>query len=238
MATLRDLIGDHHRIVFFGGAGMSTESGIPDFRSAAGLYTTHAGSSHPPEYLLSHSCWADDPLAFYEFYRASMLHPDARPNAGHRALARLESQGRLTAVITQNIDGLHQAAGSQVVLELHGSVHRNSCHRCGRQFGLDAILGSSGIPTCECGGTIKPDVVLYEEPLEARTVDAAVDHVMDADLIIVGGTSLNVYPAAGLLDYFAGDALVLINQTTTPRDDIATLVIRESLGAVLDQAID
>ncbi|HNV10857.1 MAG TPA: NAD-dependent protein deacylase [Propionibacteriaceae bacterium] len=238
METLHDLVQRHERVVFFGGAGMSTESGIPDFRSAAGLYASGIGAPHPPEYLLSHECWVDSPADFYAFYRTSMLYPDAQPNAGHRALARLEEQGRLTAVITQNIDGLHQAAGSQVVLELHGSVHRNTCVRCRRVYGLEAILASTGIPTCICGGTIKPDVVLYSEPLDARTVDAAVQHVRDADLLVVGGTSLAVYPAAGLLDYFRGDSLVLINKTATPVDDAATLVIRDNLAAVLDAAID
>ena len=236
-SELSEIIENSNRIVFFGGAGVSTESGIPDFRSGGGLYSRSTGTQYRPEEVLSHSFFMRHTGEFYDYYRGHLLYPDARPNAAHLALARLEQQGKLTAVITQNIDGLHQAAGSQTVLELHGSVHRNTCLRCGRRFGLDAILGSTGVPTCECGGIIKPDVVLYEEALDPAVMDAAVDHLGRADTLIVGGTSLVVYPAAGLVHAFGGDQLVLINKEATGYDRLATLVIHEAIGETLGAVI-
>ncbi len=224
-------------MVFLGGAGVSTESGIPDFRSATGLYATGVGG-RSPEYMLSASCLAHEPEAFYEFYRAHLLHPQARPNAAHLALAELERRGLLTAVVTQNIDGLHQQAGSRRVLELHGSVHRNHCVRCKETYGLDFILGTRGVPHCPaCGGLVRPHVVLFGEGLDDDTVEAAIRAIGDADCLIVGGTSLNVYPAAGLLDFFGGPNLVLVNKTPTPYDHRATLVERGSIGQVLSDAL-
>lgn len=235
---LSDLLARSHRIVFLGGAGVSTASGIPDFRSAAGLYATASGGRFPPEYLLSHTCFVRSPEDFFAFYRAHLLHPDAVPNAAHRALAALEDRGRLSAVITQNIDGLHQAAGSRTVWELHGSVHRNTCVRCGARYGLRWVLGTVGVPLCpSCGGIVRPDVVLYEEPLDPGVWAAAVGAIEDADCLIVGGTSLNVYPAAGLVDHYAGDRLVLINRTPTPYDRRADLVLRADLGTELAAAV-
>ena len=219
------------RMVFFGGAGVSTESGIPDFRSVDGLY--RQTWREPPETILSHSFFLEDPQEFYRFYRAKMLAPDARPNAAHRALARLEELGKLTAVVTQNIDGLHQAARSRRVLELHGSVHRNHCMACGRPYGLQAILESEGVPRCGCGGIIKPDVVLYEEPLDQGIMDQAVEEIEKADLLLVGGTSLGVYPAAGLLRFFRGNTLAVINRTPTPLDGEADLLFTGKIGEVL-----
>ncbi len=235
--TLREILRDSDRIVFFGGAGVSTESGIPDFRSGGGLYDRDANTRHAPEEVLSHSFFVRHPAEFYDYYRTNLLHPEAEPNAAHRALARLEATGKLTAVITQNIDGLHQAAGSTRVIELHGSVHRNNCSRCGRAYGLGKILGSPGVPTCECGGVIKPDVVLYEEALDAQVLASAADQVGAADTLIVGGTSLVVQPAAGLVHAFGGDRLVLINQQPTAYDRLATLVIRDPIGVVLGAAV-
>lgn len=237
ISELRRIIADAKRIVFFGGAGTSTESGIPDFRSAGGLYRRSTGTFTAPEEVLSHRFFVHHAAEFFDFYRAHLLYPDARPNAAHLALARLEARGQLTAVITQNIDGLHQAAGSRNVLELHGSVHRNRCQLCGRRFGLEAITGSVGVPECECGGTIKPEVVLYEEALDANVLDAAVAHLAAADTLIVGGTSLVVYPAAGLVREFGGRELVLINKEPTGYDDLATLVLREPIGEALGAAV-
>lgn len=219
------------KIVFFGGAGVSCESGIPDFRSADGLYSQQY--AYPPEVILSHTFFMREPEEFFRFYRAKMLYPEAKPNAAHRALARLEARGKLTGVVTQNIDGLHQAAGSKRVWELHGSVHRNRCMRCGRAYGLDAVLESEGVPRCACGGIIKPDVVLYEESLDGRVLDGAVAAIRAADTMLVGGTSLNVYPAAGLLRYFRGGELVVINKTPTPADGTATLVLQGEIGKIL-----
>ena len=219
------------KIVFFGGAGVSCESGIPDFRSADGLYSQQY--AYPPEVILSHTFFMREPEEFFRFYRAKMLYPEAKPNAAHRALARLEAQGKLTGVVTQNIDGLHQAAGSKRVWELHGSVHRNRCMRCGRAYGLDAVLESEGVPRCACGGIIKPDVVLYEESLDGRVLDGAVAAIRAADTMLVGGTSLNVYPAAGLLRYFRGGELVVINKTPTPADGTATLVLQGEIWKIL-----
>ena len=231
LEELQRLVDGSDNIVFFGGAGVSTESGIPDFRSVDGLY--HQKYDYPPETIISHSFFLENPQEFYRFYRDRMLYPAAEPNAAHRALAELEAAGRLRGVITQNIDGLHQRAGSKTVLELHGSVHRNRCLRCGRQFGLHAILEGRGIPLCPCGGMIKPEVVLYEEALEDRVLRRSVELISQAEILIVGGTSLAVYPAAGLLDYFRGKKLVLINKSATPADGRADLLICDKLGEVL-----
>ena len=232
LETLKTWIGEAKRGVFFGGAGVSTESGIPDFRSETGIYNKKY--PYPAETMLSHSFYAHRTPEFFDFYRNVMLYPDAQPNAAHRCLARLEREGKLAAVVTQNIDGLHQKAGSRTVYELHGSVLRNFCTKCGAAYGLDFILGTQGVPKCEkCGGTVKPDVVLYEEGLDSDTVSGAVSAIRHADLLIVGGTSLAVYPAAGLIDYYRGKRLVLINLQATPYDDRADLVIHDKLGAVL-----
>ena len=231
---LKSWIEESGNIVFFGGAGVSTESGIPDFRSQDGLY--HQQYDYPPEEILSHSFYMKNPEEFYRFYRNKMLAPGAKPNKAHLALAKLEREGRLKAVITQNIDGLHQAAGSREVLELHGSVHRNHCLRCGKFYGLEAIENSSGIPRCSCGGMIKPDVVLYEEGLDMDVLNRAVNYISRADVLIVGGTSLTVYPAAGLIDYYRGHKLVLINLDATALDSRADLVISGKIGEVLGEA--
>lgn len=236
-AELRRIIEQSRRIVFFGGAGVSTESGIPDFRSGDGLYSRSTGTSYAPEEVLSGSFFRAHTEEFFGYYRSHLLYPDAGPNPAHLALARLEEAGKLTAVITQNIDGLHQAAGSRTVLELHGSVYRNRCQRCGRRYGLDVILGGTGIPRCECGGVIKPEVVLYEEALNPDVMAAAVEHLATADTLIVGGTSLVVYPAAGLVHAFGGDQLVLINKEPTGYDHLATLVIHEPIGETLGAAV-
>ena len=228
--TLRELVNASSSIVFFGGAGVSTESGIPDFRSTGGLY--HQEWSYPPEVILSHSFYKSNPEEFFRFYRAKLLAPDAKPNAAHKKLAQWEKEGRLKAVVTQNIDGLHQAAGSRNVLELHGSVHRNFCERCGKFYGLDHILHTEGVPRCDCGGIIKPDVVLYEEGLNEDTLHAAVRTISEADLMMIGGTSLNVWPAAGLINYYRGNRLVLINKSAVGRDLDAALVITEPIGEV------
>lgn len=227
---LKEWIETCDNIVFFGGAGVSTESGIPDFRSVDGLY--HQQYDYPPETIISHSFYRRNPEEFYRFYRQKMLFPDAKPNAAHLALAELERQGKLKAVITQNIDGLHQAAGSREVLELHGSVHRNYCTRCGEFYSLEDIMRMPGIPRCSCGGIIKPDVVLYEESLNQATLGKAVSYIRQADMLIVGGTSLTVYPAAGLIDDYFGRKLVLINRSVTPMDGRADLVIGGNIGEV------
>lgn len=227
----KEIINKYDNIVFFGGAGVSTESGIPDFRSVDGLY--HQEYAYPPETILSHSFYRSHTEEFYRFYRKKMLFLDAKPNAAHRKLAQLEAQGKLRAVITQNIDGLHQAAGSKVVLELHGSVLRNYCENCGTFHDVHYILNSTGIPKCEkCGGFVKPDVVLYEEGLDQKTLNAAINYIHNADVLIIGGTSLAVYPAAGLINYFKGDKLVVINKSSTPRDNHADLLIQEAIGKV------
>lgn len=221
-------------IVFFGGAGVSTESGIPDFRSVDGLY--HQKYDYPPETILSHTFYMRNTEEFYRFYREKMLCPDAQPNMTHKKLAMLERAGKLKAVITQNIDGLHQAAGSKNVLELHGSVHRNYCRKCGKNFNADYILNSKDIPLCDiCSGQIKPDVVLYEEGLNQQTLEDAVFYISHADMLIIGGTSLAVYPAAGLIDYYRGNKLVLINKSTTPMDGRANLVIQAGLGEIFEK---
>ncbi len=230
---LKELTDSSHRIVFFGGAGVSTESGIPDFRSTGGLY--HQEWKYPPEVILSHTFYESNPEEFFRFYRAKMLAPEAKPNAAHCKLAEWEQQGKLSAIVTQNIDGLHQAAGSHRVLELHGSVHRNYCERCGKFYDLDFILHSTGVPRCDCGGIVKPDVVLYEEGLDQNTLDGSVRAIAEADLLIIGGTSLNVYPAAGLINYYRGRDLVLINKSAVARDLSAGLVITDLIGEVLSQ---
>lgn len=232
---LKSWIGESGNIVFFGGAGVSTESGIPDFRSVDGLYNQQY--DYPPETIISHSFYRRNPEEFYRFYKNRMLFPDAAPNAAHLALARLEQSGKLRAVITQNIDGLHQAAGSKNVLELHGSVHRNYCTRCGKLYSLKEIMEMDGVPHCECGGVIKPDVVLYEEGLDQGVLQMAVSAIRHADVLIIGGTSLTVYPAAGLIDYYQGNKLVLINKSVTPLDDRADLVISGKIGEVFAQII-
>jgi len=232
LARLQQWVNESGYIVFFGGAGVSTESGIPDFRSTDGLYNQQY--DYPPETILSHTFFERRTEEFYRFYRAKMLCLDAQPNAAHLKLAELEAAGKLKAVITQNIDGLHQAAGSREVLELHGSVHRNYCTQCGKFFSAEDILHSKGVPKCDaCGGLVKPDVVLYEEGLDGPTLERAVGHIRRADLLIIGGTSLAVYPAAGLVNYYRGDRLVLINKTPTPYDANADLVISGAIGAVL-----
>lgn len=233
LEQLREWVKGSDNIVFFGGAGVSTESGIPDFRSVDGLY--HQQYDFPPETILSHTFYRQNPEEFYRFYRAKMLCLDARPNAAHRKLAQWEQEGKLRAVVTQNIDGLHQAADSKVVLELHGSVLRNYCERCGASYSAEFILHSEGVPVCECGGSIKPDVVLYEEGLDQKTLSDAVRYIREADVLIVGGTSLAVYPAAALLDYYRGNKLVLVNKTPTPRDSIADLVVKGSIGEIFSR---
>ena len=230
--TLQKMVSESSRIVFFGGAGVSTESGIPDFRSQDGLY--HQKYDYPPETILSHTFFVRHPEEFFRFYRDKMLSLDAKPNAAHLKLAEWERQGRLLAVVTQNIDGLHQAAGSQRVYELHGSIHRNTCLSCGRHYGPEYIRDSEGpVPLCSCGGRIKPDVVLYEEGLDNDVLSGAIHAIRQADLMIVAGTSLTVYPAAGLISYFRGNRLVLINRDATPMDAQCDLVIHDSVGKVL-----
>lgn len=227
---LKEIIEGSNNIVFFGGAGVSTESGIPDFRSTDGLY--HQQYDYPPETILSHTFFRRNPEEFFRFYRNKMLALDAKPNAAHLKLAQWEREGKLKAVITQNIDGLHQAAGSRKVLELHGSVLRNYCEKCGRFYDARYILNSEGVPRCECGGSIKPDVVLYEESLDMNVMQEAVSFISQADVLIIGGTSLVVYPAAGLIDYYRGNKLVLVNKTPTARDSIADLVVAGSIGEI------
>ena len=231
--ALRQWVAESESIVFFGGAGVSTESGIPDFRSVDGLY--HQKFQYPPETILSHSFYVRRKAEFYDFYRAKMLAPWAEPNAAHRKLAQWEQEGRLKAVITQNIDGLHQKAGSREVLELHGSVLRNYCRRCGKFYGVEAVANSTGIPRCTCGGVIKPDVVLYEESLDEQVMDKALDYIAHADVLIIGGTSLVVYPAAGLVRYYRGSKLVVINKDATGIDSSADLCINAPIGQVLSQ---
>lgn len=234
LEQLQKIIADSDNIVFFGGAGVSTESGIPDFRSVDGLY--HQKYDYPPETILSHSFYMSKTEEFYRFYRDKMLCLTAKPNAAHRKLAELEQAGKLKAVVTQNIDGLHQAAGSKVVLELHGSVHRNYCRRCRKLFDAEYILHSAGIPSCDaCGGQIKPDVVLYEEGLDQKTLEEAVRYISEADALIIGGTSLAVYPAAGLIDYYRGNKLVLVNKSATPMDARADLLVQDSIGEIFSK---
>lgn len=233
LEQLKTWIAESDNIVFFGGAGVSTESGIPDFRSVDGLYNQQY--DYPPETIISHSFYRRNPEEFYRFYKNKMLFPKARPNEAHLVLARLEREGKLRAVITQNIDGLHQAGGSKEVMELHGSVHRNYCTRCGRFYGLGELLAMDGVPRCECGGIIKPDVVLYEEGLDQEILQKSVSYIRHADVLIVGGTSLTVYPAAGLIDYYQGHKLVLINKSVTPMDSRADLIISGKIGELFSQ---
>ena len=231
--ALKKLVDGSDNMVFFGGAGVSTESGIPDFRSTNGLY--HQEWKYPPEVILSHTFYESNPEEFFRFYRAKLLITGVRPNAAHEKLAQWEREGKLKAIVTQNIDGLHQAAGSSNVLELHGSVHRNYCEKCGKFYSFEDILHSEGVPHCTCGGRIKPDVVLYEEGLDQRTIASAVNAIANADLLIIGGTSLNVYPAAGLINYYRGHQLVLINKSAVARDLAANLVITDPIGEVFSQ---
>lgn len=231
LEQLQKLISESGNIVFFGGAGVSTESGIPDFRSVDGLY--HQSYKYPPETMLSHTFFVKHTQEFFDFYRAKMICLSAKPNAAHKKLAELEQAGKCKAVITQNIDGLHQMAGSKNVLELHGSVHRNYCQRCHKEYDAKFMLESTGVPTCSCGGIIKPDVVLYEEGLNQHTVNSAVEAIENADVLIIGGTSLAVYPAAGLIDYYPGHKLVLINKDATPLDSRADLLVQGKIGEVL-----
>ena len=231
--TLQQWIDESCAIVFFGGAGVSTESGIPDFRSVDGLYNQKY--AWPPEQILSRTFFDARPEEFYRFYRDKMLCLDAQPNAAHKKLAELEAAGRLRSVVTQNIDGLHQLAGSKRVWELHGSVHRNYCMKCRRPFAVTEIKEGTGVPRCACGGTVKPDVVLYEEGLDSATIEGAVADIQAADLLIIGGTSLAVYPAAGLINYYQGSRLVLINKSPTPYDNRASLAINLPIGEVLGQ---
>lgn len=233
LETLKKWIDESDNIVFFGGAGVSTESGIPDFRSTDGLYNQKY--DYPPETILSHTFFCSRTEEFYRFYRDKMLYLDAEPNGAHKKLAQWESEGKLKAVITQNIDGLHQKAGSVNVLELHGSVLRNYCEDCGEFYDVETVKDAEGVPACSCGGTIKPDVVLYEEGLDNKTLTSAVRYIQEADVLIVGGTSLAVYPAAALIDYYQGKKLVLVNKTPTPKDEVADLVVQGSIGQIFEK---
>jgi len=233
LETLKQWVEESNNIVFFGGAGVSTESGIPDFRSTDGLYNQEY--DYPPETILSHTFYRRNPQEFFRFYKNKMLYLDAEPNAAHKKLAEWESRGKLKAIVTQNIDGLHQKAGSQKVYELHGSVLRNYCEECGKFFGVEAVKNAEDVPYCECGGMIKPDVVLYEEGLDQRTIEESVRAIQNADMLIIGGTSLAVYPATGLIDYYSGNKLVLVNKTPTPRDGMADLVVHGSIGEIFSQ---
>ena len=230
---LKKIVNDSNNIVFFGGAGVSTESGIPDFRSVDGLYNQKY--DYPPETILSHTFYRRKTEEFYRFYKDKMICLTAKPNAAHKKLAQWEQEGKLKAVVTQNIDGLHQMAGSKKVLELHGSVLRNYCEDCGQFYDAEFILNSQGVPRCQCGGGIKPDVVLYEEGLDNFILQESIRCISEADVLIVGGTSLAVYPAAGLIDYYRGNKLILVNKTPTPRDDIANLVVQGSIGEIFSQ---
>jgi len=230
---LQSIVDESDNIVFFGGAGVSTESGIPDFRSVDGLYNQKY--KYPPETIISHSFYRRNPEEFYRFYKDKMLFPEAKPNKAHMKLAELEAAGKLKAVITQNIDGLHQMAGSRRVIELHGSVHRNYCERCHKFYDLRYVIDAPGVPKCSCGGTIKPDVVLYEEGLNNQDIEDAIRYISEADTLIIGGTSLVVYPAAGLIRYFRGRHLVVINMSPTQSDREADLLITDKIGSVLDQ---
>ena len=231
LEMLKKWVEESRSIVFFGGAGVSTESGIPDFRGVDGLYRQKY--AYPPETILSHEFLLQHPEEFYRFYREKILILNARPNPAHEKLAQWEREGRLRTVITQNIDGLHQAAGSKRVLELHGSIHRNHCTRCGKFYTAEQIAATTGVPRCDCGGTIRPDVVLYGESLDEKVLRASMDALAHADLLIVGGTSLSVYPAAGLIDLYPGDRLALLNRTPTPRDSRANLILREPIGQIM-----
>ncbi len=235
---LKKMVDDSNNIVFFGGAGVSTESDIPDFRSATGIYSGRDEMEYPPEYLLSRTFFYREPEKFYNFYKRNMIHRYARPNDAHIALAELERQGKLKGVITQNVDGLHQQAGSEKVYEIHGSISRNYCLQCYTYFDLDYIMSSDGVPECKyCEGMIKPDVVLYEESLDMSIMQEAIELISEADILIIGGTSLTVNPAADLVTYYGGDKLVIINQTPTPYDNDAKLVFHNSIGEILGELI-
>lgn len=239
IAKLTEILKESNNIVFFGGAGCSCESGIPDFRSSSGLFNEKLNITFTPEQLVSHTFFIRYPKEFYNFYKSKLIYPNAKPNSAHLALARLEEMGKLKAIVTQNIDGLHQAAGSKNVFELHGSVHRNYCINCHAFYDSNFILSSSDIPKCEkCGGIVKPDVVLYEEGLDDNIIRWSIDAISNADTLIIGGTSLVVYPAAGLINYFRGKNLVLINKSTTSADSQATLIINDSIGKVLGETIN
>lgn len=236
---LKKLVSESSNIVFFGGAGVSTESGIPDFRSEQGIYNTVKNFGYPPEQILLHSFFMKNPEKFYDFYRSAMIYENAKPNLAHLGLAKLEKQGKLKAIVTQNIDGLHQLAGSKTVYELHGSIHRNYCMKCGKFYPLSTITESKGVPQCkECGGTIKPDVVLYEEGLDEEIINNSIKAIKKADMLIVGGTSLNVYPAASFVNYYDGNKLILINKSKTPYDRYADLLIHDSIGKVFNEIIE
>ena len=236
---LTKILKETKNLVFFGGAGVSTASGIPDFRSADGLYNQRYKRTLSPEEMISHSFFKADPEDFFAFYKEKLVYPEAKPNGCHRALAKLEEMGICKAVVTQNIDGLHQKAGSRTVYELHGSVLRNYCMKCGRFFDADYVMKADGVPRCcDCGGIVKPDVVLYEEGLDQDVIDRAVRAIMKADTLIIGGTSLVVYPAAGLIHYFRGDRLVLINKSATQADSMADLVIRDDIAKVMEEAVN
>lgn len=238
ISKLAELISAGSRIVFFGGAGVSTESGIPDFRSEDGVFSAIRKYGYPPEELLSHSFFTRKPDIFYRYYKELLMSTDAKPNDAHIALAQLEQMGKLSAVVTQNIDGLHQKAGSKNVFELHGSIHRNFCMKCHRFFDAEYVKNHSGIPYCPCGGMIKPDVVLYEEALDPDVMRGAAKHIQNADMLIIGGTSLQVYPAAGFIDCYSGNKLVLINKSRTPYDGRADLVINAPIGQVFRQVME
>ena len=232
---LQEIIDSSENIIFFGGAGVSTESGIPDFRSESGIFKSLEKYGDTPENLVSHTYYMDHTEEFFNYYKENLIFEDAKPNPAHLKLAELEKAGKLKAVITQNIDGLHQKAGSKNVLELHGSIHRNYCQICGKEYDLKYVLESEGIPKCECGGIVKPDVVLYEEPLNNAVLSFAIDYIQNAETLIIGGTSLVVYPAAGLIDYFNGKNLILINKSETQYDYLAKLVINDAIGETLSQ---
>lgn len=237
LQQLSQMIGRARRMAFLGGAGLSTESGIPDFRSSNGVYAALKAYGRPPEELLSHGFFVRHPDVFFDYYRKYLIRPEAKPNPAHYALARLEQQGKLTAVVTQNIDELHQRAGSRNVLELHGSVYRNHCMECGKSWPVEAVLEADGVPRCTCSGVIKPDVILYGEGLDSATLTAAVEAIAAADMLLIGGTQLSVYPAAGLVDYFHGRDLAVINLSATPRDAQAALTIRRPIGEVLAEVV-
>ena len=237
LQRLSQMIGRAQRMAFLGGAGLSTESGIPDFRSSNGVYAALKAYGRPPEELLSHDFFVRHPDVFFDYYRKYLIRPEAKPNPAHYALARLEQQGKLTAVVTQNIDELHQRAGSRNVLELHGSVYRNHCMECGKSWPVEAVLEADGVPRCTCSGVIKPDVILYGEGLDSATLTAAVEAIAAADMLLIGGTQLSVYPAAGLVDYFHGKDLAVINLSATPRDVQAALTIRRPIGEVLAEVV-
>lgn len=236
---LSNILKESNNIVFFGGAGVSTESDIPDFRSSNGLFNEKLNITFTPEQLVSHTFYTKYPEEFFKFYKSKLIYPEAKPNSGHLALAKLEEMGKLKAIVTQNIDGLHQMAGSKNVFELHGSIHRNYCVKCHEFYDEKFILNSDGVPTCaKCGGSVKPDVVLYEEGLDDSVIRGAINAISKADTLIIGGTSLVVYPAAGLIDYFKGNNLILINKSSTSADSKADLVIHDSIGKVLSEAVN